>query len=146
MRKFHKCKNWFIGVFEIDSFSQQHFSEKDVEYQAMRSLEAGGQNMNKVSSAVRVTHFPRGAWVVAMDNRSQHQDKKIFTERLLEKLNELNINQLKEQAKGVWNNQFQIQHGNPIRTFKGTDFKSEKVDKSYKSEKQKLKQALKRKV
>ncbi|MFK8274577.1 peptide chain release factor family protein [Capnocytophaga cynodegmi] len=49
-----------------------------------------------MSSAVRVTHFPRGAWVVAMDNHSQHQNKKTATESLLEKLNEFNINQLKE--------------------------------------------------
>lgn len=76
MRKFHKRKNWFIGVFEIESFSQQHFSEKDIEYQAMRSSGAGGQNMNKVSSAVRATLLPTGTSVVAMDSRSQHQNKK----------------------------------------------------------------------
>ncbi|EEI91273.1 putative peptide chain release factor H [Sphingobacterium spiritivorum ATCC 33300] len=85
-RKSHKRKNWFIEVFEIKQSASWIFDEKDVGYQAMRSSGAGGQHVNKVSSAVRATHIPTGVSVVSMDSRSQHQNKKIATKRLQKKL------------------------------------------------------------
>ncbi len=141
-RKMHKRKNWFIGVFEVESVSLQTISEKDIQYQAMRSSGAGGQHVNKVSSAIRVTHLPSGISVVAMDSRSQHQNKKLATERLLEKFKIFELEQLKQQVAHQWENQLNVQRGNPIRTFKGSDFKKEKVIKNYKSERQQLKQQL----
>ncbi|MDO4229547.1 MAG: peptide chain release factor H [Capnocytophaga sp.] len=143
LRKFHKRKNWFIGVFEVKDLDRTKFSEKDIEYQAVRSSGAGGQNVNKVSSAVRATHIPTGISVLAMDSRSQHQNKKIATERLLLKLNEENLNKMKEQAQNLWSNQLNIERGNLVRVFTGTDFKSEKTEKTYKSQRQKLKNDLK---
>lgn len=142
MRKFHKRKNWFIGIFQLDALSESVFSEKDIEYQAMRSSGAGGQNVNKVSSAVRATHRPSGISVVAMDSRSQHQNKKLATERLLEKLNDLNTSKIKEKTQEIWSNQLEIQRGNPIRVFVGSDFKNDRQNKSYKSTRQKLKRDL----
>lgn len=141
-RKMHKRKNWFIGVFEVESVSLQTISEKDIQYQAMRSSGAGGQHVNKVSSAIRATHLPSGISVVAMDSRSQHQNKKLATERLLEKFKVFELEQLKQQVAHQWENQLNVQRGNPIRTFKGSDFKKEKVIKNYKSERQQLKQQL----
>ena len=141
-RKMHKRKNWFIGVFEVESVSLQTISEKDIQYQAMRSSGAGGQHVNKVSSAIRATHLPSGISVVAMDSRSQHQNKKLATERLLEKFKIFELEQLKQQVAHQWENQLNVQRGNPIRTFKGSDFKKEKVIKNYKSERQQLKQQL----
>jgi peptide chain release factor len=41
-RKFHKRKNWFIGIFEIEKSSATAISENDIQYQAMRSSGAGG--------------------------------------------------------------------------------------------------------
>ncbi len=61
----------------------------------MRSSGNGGQNVNKVNSAVRAIHKSSGLSVVAMDSRSQHQNKKIATIRLLLKLQELETSQLK---------------------------------------------------
>ena len=74
-RKFHKRSNWFIGIFGVDTIQSNTFSEKDIQYQAMRSSGAGGQHVNKVSSAIRATHIPTGISVVSMDSRSQHQNK-----------------------------------------------------------------------
>jgi len=141
-RKMHKRKNWFIGVFEVESLQIKTISEKDIQYQAMRSSGAGGQHVNKVSSAIRATHVPTGLSVVAMDSRSQHQNKKLATERLLDKFKIFELEQIKQQVCNQWENQLNVQRGNPIRTFKGSDFKKERVVKSYKSERQQLKQQL----
>lgn len=141
-RKMHKRKNWFIGVFEVESLQLKTLSEKDIQYQAMRSSGAGGQHVNKVSSAIRATHLPTGISIVAMDSRSQHQNKKLATERLVEKFKVFELEQLKQQVANQWENQLHVQRGNPTRTFKGSDFKKEKAVKNYKSERQQLKQQL----
>src|SRR5690606_34482064 len=141
-RKMHKRKNWFIGIFELDSFQPVVYNEKDFEYQAMRSSGAGGQNVNKVNTAVRAIYKPTGMAVVSMDSRSQHQNKKLATERLLEKLNEENLKSIQNQIQTEWQNQTEVQRGNPIRIFKGSDFKKQKTEKNFKSERQKLKRDL----
>lgn len=141
-RKFHKRKNWFVGVFEINQDARVQFAEKDIQYQAMRSSGAGGQHVNKVSSAIRATHTPTGISVVSMDSRSQHQNKKVATERLMQKLTEWDKSQLQQQVQEVWANQLQIQRGNPVRVFTGTDFKKEKNNKNNKKERQEGKKMI----
>ncbi|OWP77087.1 peptide chain release factor H [Flavobacterium oreochromis] len=143
-RKFHKRKNWFIGIFEVKSENRVAVNEKDIQYQAMRSSGAGGQHVNKVSSAIRATHIPTGISVVSMDSRSQHQNKKLATERLFQKLAEFDKSILQQQVQDTWMNQMQIQRGNPIRVFEGTDFKREKKVKNFKKERQQLKGDLKK--
>lgn len=138
-RKFHQRKNWFIGIFEVDKAATSEISEKDIQYQAMRSSGAGGQHVNKVSSAVRATHVPTGISVVAMDSRSQHQNKKLATERLLQKFKDEAIKLFKAEFQAQWMNQLQIQRGNPVRVFQGSDFKKQKQVKNYKQERQRLK-------
>jgi len=141
-RKMHKRKNWFVGIFEIEKQKNSEISENDIQYKAMRSSGAGGQHVNKVSSAIRATHVPTGIAVVAMDSRSQHQNKKLATERLLKKLEGETLQQLKNHVGKQWENQLNIQRGNPTRTFTGTDFKKNKSEKSYKGIRQKLKTDL----
>lgn len=141
-RKFHKRRNWFIGIFEIEKSKEMTFSEKEIQYQAMRSSGAGGQHVNKVSSAIRATHQPSGLSVVSMDSRSQHQNKKMATERLLQKLKEESVLQMKNQFQSQWTNQLQIERGNPVRTFEGSDFKKQKEEKRIKAERQRLKRNL----
>ncbi|UUC47245.1 peptide chain release factor H [Flavobacterium cerinum] len=145
-RRMHKRKNWFIGIFEIQQSSVPKISYVDIKYQAMRSSGAGGQNVNKVSSAVRATHIPTGISVVAMDSRSQHQNKKIATERLVAKLEEASLELLKKEVEKKWENQLNIVRGNPKRVFKGTDFKKQQVEKSFKSTRQQLKNNLKNEI
>lgn len=141
-RKMHKRKNWFIGIFEIEPQKNASISENDIQYQAMRSSGAGGQHVNKVSSAIRATHIPTGIAVVSMDSRSQHQNKKLATERLLKKLEDETLQQLKNHVGKQWENQLNIERGNPVRVFTGSDFKKNKIEKSYKETRQKLKNDL----
>ena len=68
------------------------------------------------------------------------------TERLLVKLNEAQLNLLKQQFQSQWTNQLAVERGNPIRTFEGSDFKKEKKIKSFKNERQQLKNNLKKSI
>ncbi|WP_062061842.1 peptide chain release factor H [Aquimarina longa] len=142
-RKYHKRKNWFIGIYELDLVHLEEIKEKDIVYKTMRSSGPGGQNVNKVNSAVRAIHQPTGIHVVVMDSRSQHQNRKIAIERLKSKVLEVQLEKLKESLSDEWENHLNVQRGNPIRIFRGTDFKKEKKTKTFKNKRNQLKQDLK---
>lgn len=142
-RKLHKRSNWFIGIFELEGLEKINFNEKDIQFQTTRSQGSGGQNVNKVNTAVRATHIPTGQSVFVQDTRSQLENKKLSIERLKEKVLEQNIIQLQKQMQDTWNNHLQVQRGNPIRTFSGTDFKKNYQEKSFKKERNQLKNELK---
>ena len=148
-RKFHKRKNWFIGCYEVDEiplFTGKSILERDIQFQAIRSSGAGGQHVNKVSSAIRAKHLITGIQVLVMDSRSQHQNKKIAVKRLQKKLEEFTVDQAKEQLKNQWENHQALERGNPVRVFKGTDFKVVKKDKSFKSKRNQLKNDLRKQL
>lgn len=142
-RKLHKRSNWFIGIFELEGLEKINFNEKDIQFQTTRSQGSGGQNVNKVNTAVRATHIPTGQSVFVQDTRSQLENKKLSIERLKEKVLEQNIIQLQKRMQETWNNHLQVQRGNPIRTFAGTDFKRNYQEKSFKKERNQLKNELK---
>ncbi|RKS96767.1 peptide chain release factor H [Chryseobacterium defluvii] len=142
-RKLHKRSNWFIGIFEMEGLEKINFNEKDIQFQTTRSQGSGGQNVNKVNTAVRATHIPSGKSVFVQDSRSQLENKKLSIIRLKEKMMELHIQQLEKRMQETWNNHLQVQRGNPVRTFSGTDFKKNYKDKSFKKQRNVLKNELK---
>lgn len=117
-RPHHQRKNWFIGVFEIENFFELELDEKELEFQTMRSSGNGGQNVNKVNSAVRVTHLPTKIQVVAMDSRSQLENKNIAVQRLKLKILEINAKKSSAQKQNQWMNHLQLERGNPKKIFK----------------------------
>ncbi len=81
-----------------------------------------------------------------MDSRSQHQNKKIAIQRLQEKVANFNLEQLQESVKNQWENHLNLQRGNPVQIFKGSDFKSEYKTKFYKQKRGKLKEELRKEL
>ncbi|WP_278378742.1 peptide chain release factor H [Chryseobacterium arthrosphaerae] len=142
-RKLHKRSNWFIGIFELENLDKTDFNEKDIKFQTTRSQGSGGQNVNKVNTAVRATHLPTGESVFVQDSRSQLENKQLSVIRLKEKVMAVYIRNLENKMKETWNLHLQVQRGNPIRTFSGTDFKRNYVDKSFKKQRNVLKNELK---
>src|SRR5690606_12310830 len=120
----HPRKNWFIAVQQVDDLERlDGISEGDIVFQTMRSSGAGGQHVNKVSSAVRATHLPTGINVQVMDTRSQLQNKQIALQRLQERVSTINASSQRSSSRSNWEQQIQIERGNPIRTFEGKSFK-----------------------
>lgn len=142
-RKMHKRSNWFIGIFELEGLEKISFNQKDIQFQTTRSQGSGGQNVNKVNTAVRATHIPTGQSVFVQDSRSQLENKKLSVERLKTKVLEQNIIRLQKRMQETWNNHLQVERGNPIRTYSGTDFKNNYQEKSFRKQRNHLKNELK---
>lgn len=114
-RIYHKRKNWFVGVQTFTLSESQEATEAEIRYETLRASGPGGQHVNKTESAVRAVHIPTGMSVVASDQRSQWQNKKLATERLLLKLASWSIEQAMIQAQANWSNHNCLQRGNPVR-------------------------------
>lgn len=114
-RIYHKRKNWFVGIKSFTPSELDDIDTKYITYQTMRSSGAGGQHVNKTESAVRAIHAPSGLSVTASDQRSQLQNKKLATERLLIKLSAWGEEQLMQKAQENWNNHNNLQRGNPVK-------------------------------
>ncbi|MCH2034018.1 MAG: peptide chain release factor H [Tenacibaculum sp.] len=145
-RKYHKRKNWFIGCFELKELKTLEVFERDIEFQAIRSSGPGGQHVNKVSSAVRAKHIPTGVQLLVSESRSQHQNKKLAINRLKEQLANYNIQQLQKNIQDEWENHLNLERGNPVQIFTGTDFKIQKKKKNYKSKRGQLKSDLRKEL
>ena len=145
-RKYNKRKNWFIGCYELNQCQQKIITENEIQFQAIRSSGAGGQHVNKVSSAIRAKHKTTGIQVLVTDSRSQHQNKKIAIERLKEKIREHNTNQLKQAVKNEWENHLSLEKGNSVRIFTGSDFKLKQKEKSFKTKRNQLKNDLRKQL
>lgn len=128
LRPTHKRANWFIGVFDLPAPVQgpECIRACDVTFETFRAGGPGGQHQNTTDSAVRATHMPTGLSAVAREERSQHRNKALA----LERLQHLMAAQAAadEAAQKASRNELHhaLERGNPVRSFKGRDFREVK--------------------
>jgi len=118
-RPWHRRKNWFVGVHFFQPMESNKTDDRDIVYETLRSSGPGGQNVNKVETAVRATHLPSGLSVLASDMRTQVQNKKLARERLVMKLSVMEEEKQMRQTHDVWMNHNTLERGNPVKRFKG---------------------------
>ncbi len=75
-------------AFNALPMQSENLRDEDLRESFARSSGPGGQHVNKVSTAVTLTHLPTGLSVTVSDSRSQSMNRKIARERLSEKLQE----------------------------------------------------------
>ena len=102
---------------ELENDDSIEIREEDIEMQVYRASGAGGQHVNKTSSAVRLTHKPTGIVVASQQERSQFQNKDNCMKMLRAKLLELKAQQHAEKISDIKGVQLKIEWGSQIRSY-----------------------------
>jgi peptide chain release factor len=121
-RPTHKRKNWFVGVQVVSQPAAEQWNRNDIKLETFRSSGPGGQNVNKVESAVRAIHVPTGMAVVAQEARSQHENRNLAIERLRRKLQLQEENAQSALRKRLRDQHAELERGNPVRVYAGPDY------------------------
>ena len=102
---------------EIPDDVEVDIRPEDIEMQVYRSSGAGGQHINKTSSAVRLIHKPTGVVVACQTERSQFQNKDTCMRMLRSKLVELKMQEHAEKISDIKGVQLKIEWGSQIRSY-----------------------------
>ena len=102
---------------DIEEDLDIEINEDDLRIDTYRSSGAGGQHINKTSSAIRITHLPTGIVVQCQNERSQHQNKDKAMQMLKAKLYLLKEQENAEKAAGIRGEVTEIGWGNQIRSY-----------------------------
>ena len=110
----------FVAVEVIPELAEDvavDIDPKDLKIDAFRASGPGGQNVNKVSSAIRITHLPTGIVTQSQTDRSQHANKESAMRLLKAKLFEMMQEQRKDKIEELRGQKKKIEWGSQIRSY-----------------------------
>ncbi|MBF0224762.1 MAG: peptide chain release factor 2 [Desulfobacterales bacterium] len=110
----------FASVFvfpELNNDITVEIEEKDLRIDVYRASGAGGQHVNKTSSAVRITHIPTGIIVQCQQEKSQHRNKDTAMKVLKSRIHHAEMQKQQRKMQEIYDNKDEIAWGSQIRSY-----------------------------